>query len=156
MLWDPGAERNYVNLSFHYCFVIMTLLLWFLLPRLTQVNTGISRGDGGPVLTPLLPGSASSTCWFNDPRFLRQGEECGLHAVCSSFHHAFTARDAMWDLQMPNNLSLHQRKQKTPTICNANLFVLKQCRAMQRQTAAGSAGLTLHTGLLVEKRDGAS
>lgn len=125
----------------------MTLLLWLLLPRVTQVNVAISRGGGGPVLTPLLPGFATNTCSFNDPRFLRQGEECSLHAACSSSSHSFTARH-LWGLQMRHNLSLHPRKQKMRAICNSNLFVLKQCKATQRcRRAVGERRPDTRTGL---------
>lgn len=47
MLWNPGVERNYVNISFYYCFVFITFLLWFLLPHIIQVNMAIPHGDGG-------------------------------------------------------------------------------------------------------------
>ena len=46
MLWNPGVERNYVNISFYYCFVFITFLLWFLLPHIIQVNMAIPHGDG--------------------------------------------------------------------------------------------------------------
>ena len=82
-------------------------------------------------------------------------EECRLHAVCNYFSHSFTARDTMWDLQMLKDLSLHQLKQKMLTICNFNLFILKQCKAMQRyRRAVGeSIELTLHTQLFCETEE---
>lgn len=91
----------------------------------------------------------------NYPWFLRQREERRLHAVRNYFSHSFTAHDTMWDLQMLINLSLPQLKQKMLTICNFNLFILKQCKAMQhyRRAVGESTELTLHTGLLCETEE---
>ena len=154
MLRNPGAERNYVNISFYYYCVFITFLLWFFIASYNTGKYGDPTWRWGFLIS-CLCSHALYSIHVNYPWFLRQREERRLHAVCNYFSHSFTARDTMWDLQMLNNLSLHQLKQKMLTICNFNLFILKQCKAMQRyRRAVGeSTELTLHTGLLCETEE---